>query len=73
MDTAKHFIHNPFKVPYSKVTHAMDVEVRDCQCNRIDMTILFGERISSILMKDIDEVMEWSIRSASEPYPFTFE
>ena len=70
-EPAKHFIHIPFKVPYSKVTHAMDVEVRDLQCNRIEMTILFGDEQESLLMKDIDAVMEWSIRACSEPYPFT--
>tara|TARA_R100001443_G_scaffold97714_1_gene104589 strand:- start:642 stop:857 length:216 start_codon:yes stop_codon:yes gene_type:complete len=69
MDTAKHFIHNPFKVPYSKVTHAMDVEVRDRQCNRIEMTLLLSDPNTDL--DDLDEVMEWSIRAWNDCYPFT--
>ena len=67
-EPAKHFIHNPFKVPYSKVTHAMDVEVRDVQCNRIEMTLLLPN--TDFYVSDINAVMEWSIRAWSEPYPF---
>ena len=69
MSIANHFVHNPLNVPYSEVTHAMDVEVRDVQCNRIEMTLLLPN--TDFYVSDINAVMEWSIRAWSEPYPFT--
>ena len=67
-EPAKHFIHNPLNVPYSEVTHAMDVEVRDRQCNRIEMTLLLPN--TDFYVSDINAVMEWSedrkVRKASE-------
>ena len=70
MSNARYFIHNPFMLPDSEVTHAMDVEVRDCECNRIEMTLLLPN--TDFYVSDINEVMEWSIRAWSEPYPFEF-
>ena len=71
MSNARHFIHNPSNLATSKVTHAMDVEVRDCECNRIEMTLLLSDPNTSI--NELNEVMEWSIRAWSDPYPFTWD
>mgnify|MGYP003146430636 CR=1 FL=1 len=71
MSNARYFIHNPFMLPGSEVTHAMDVEVRDCECNRIEMTLLLSDPDTSL--DDLDKVMEWSIRAWSDSYPFTWE
>ena len=71
MSNARYFIHNPYKLSTSKVTHAMDVEVRDCECNRIEMTLLLSDPNTSI--NELNEVMEWSIRAWSDSYPFTWD
>ena len=71
MSNARHFIHNPYNLPTSEVTHAMDVEVRDCECNRIEMTLLLPS--PDLPITDLDQVMEWSIRACSNPYPFTWD
>lgn len=49
----------------------MDVEVCDCECNRIEMTLLLSS--PDLPIKDLDQVMEWRIRACSDPYPFTWD
>ena len=71
MSNARFFIHNPFNLARDLVTHAMDVEVSDCECNRTSMTVLLPS--PNTLIDELDGTMEWSIRAWSDVYPFTWD
>lgn len=74
MSNARHTIFNLYNHADDLVTHAMDLEVRDCQCNRQCMTVLLSDED----LKDDDILYPWklsfaglSVRAFSDPYPFT--
>lgn len=73
MSNAKHFIYNPLNLPDSKITHAVDVEMRDCECNRLPMTILLDREDFLLTWLEAQIDQSWSIRAWSDSYPFTWD
>lgn len=73
MSNAKHFIHNPLSLSRDKVKYAVDVEIRDCECNRYPMTILLDR--DDWFLDWLEEQLDptWSIRAWSDSYPFTWD
>jgi hypothetical protein len=76
---ANHFIYDVFRLG-STATHAIDVELRDRQCNRQDFTIPITDKgISaqgcafSSLVAEIDAASIWRLNAWGEPYECQFD
>ena len=61
-----YFIYDVFKLG-SRATHAIDVELRDRQCNRQMFTILLES--DDYLIRELDGVSNWYIKGWGDPYP----
>ena len=70
MTYANHFIYDVFKLGPT-ATHAIDVELRDRQCNRQDFTIPLAD--ARFRVAELDAVSMWQLKAWDEPYECKFD
>ncbi len=68
MTHPNHFIYDVFNLR-SSATHAVDVELRDRECNRRDFTIPCPEFVDHA---DIEQAVIWYVKSMGFIYPCKF-
>ena len=68
---ANYFIVNPLNLDHENVTHSIELEIRDCQCNRITVTLLLDTDQIDDMQLD-DAFPDHSIRAYGYIKPFTF-
>ena len=73
MSNARCFIYNPLRLRDNEVTHAMDVEVRDIECNRTSMTLLLPKSHETLTINELENHIPWKIKAWSDAYPFTWD
>ena len=65
MKNANYFIYDPFNLGWD-AKWAIDMELRDYECNRQDFTVLISS--PDYLTKDLEKKMHWKIKACSDPY-----
>ena len=65
-----HFIYDMLNLG-SKATHAIDVELRDRQCNRQDFTIPLTDK--GISVAEIDAASIWRLKAWGDVYECQFD
>ena len=67
--TSNYFIYDLLGLG-SKATHALDVQLRDRECNRQDFTIPITAQ--GISIAEIDRLSQWKLKAWGDPYECEF-